>query len=57
MIDFDRLRRDLTDYYGTAAFSGFPAAIIDVGKVQRASEEKLIQLSQQLKVDLSKYEK
>lgn len=57
MIDFDRLRCDLTDYYGTAAFSGFPAAIIDVGKVQRASEEDLIIISKQLRVDLSKYSK
>ena len=57
MIDFDRLRRDLTDYYGTAAFSGFPAAIIDVGKVQRASDEELISISKQLRFDSSKYEK
>lgn len=57
MIAFDELRRDLTDYYGTAAFSGFPAAIIDVGKVQRASDEELISIAKQLRFDLSRYEK
>ena len=57
MVNFDKLRHDLTDYYGTAVFSGFPAAIIDVSKVQRASDEKLLEIAKNLKLNLSEYEK
>ena len=41
-IDISRLRSDLEDYYGSAAFSGFPAA--------------LVELSQRAGLDLNDYE-
>ena len=40
-VDGDLLRRDLLDYYGTAAFSGFPVAMMDVFAVERMSGEEL----------------
>ncbi len=41
----DRIRQDLTDYYGTAMFNGNPAAIIDLAKVERASDAELINIA------------
>ena len=40
-VDGDLLRKDLMDYYGTAAFSGFPCAMMDVFAVERMSGEQL----------------
>ena len=40
-VDGDLLRKDLMDYYGTAAFSGFPYAMMDVFAVERMSGEQL----------------
>ena len=54
-IDTDRLRRDLMDYYGTAMFSGFPMAVVDLSRIERASDEKLIEIAQKNGVDLSEY--
>lgn len=54
-IDINRLRRDLKDYYGTAMFGGFPMAMIDVSKVERASADELIALAQSCGVDINKY--
>ena len=41
--DFDgaSLRQDLLDYYGTAAFNGFPAAMMDVFAVERMDDNQL----------------
>ena len=33
-IDFERLRSDLIDYYGTAIASGFKVAIIDISNIE-----------------------
>ena len=54
-IDIDRLRDDLENYYGTAAFSGYPQAIIDLGIVERASEEELISIAQKCGFNINKY--
>jgi len=54
-IDTDRLRRDLMDYYGTAMFSGFPMAVVDLSRIERASDEKLIEIAQKNGVDLCEY--
>lgn len=54
-IDTDRLRRDLMDYYGTAMFSGFPMAVVDLSRIERASDEELIEIAQKNGVDLSEY--
>lgn len=56
-IDYENLRSDLEDYCGTAMFSGAGMAMEDLSKVDRASEEKLIEIAKREKIDLSKYEK
>ena len=56
-IDYENLRSDLEDCYGTAMFSGAGMAMEDLSKVDRASEEKLIEIAKREKIDLSKYEK
>ena len=54
-IDFERLREDLVDYFGSAMFNGFPAAVIDVTQVETASNEQLIQIAQSNGFDLNNY--
>ena len=55
-IDIDKLRRDLMDYYGTAASNGFPAAMMDVIDVENVSPEKLIQLANRAGFRLEDYQ-
>ena len=54
-IDTDELRRDMMDNYGTAMYSGFPMAVVDLGNIERASDEELIRRAQHEGVDLSEY--
>ena len=54
-IDFERLREDLVDYFGTAMFNGFPAAVVDVTQVEMASNEQLIQIAQANGFNLNNY--
>ena len=54
-IDFERLRVDLVDYFGSAMFNGFPAAVIDGTQVEIASNEQLIQIAQSNGFDLNYY--
>ena len=56
-FDYDRLRSDLMDYYGTAMVGGFPMAVIELGQVERASESELVQIAQKLGYNLNKYSK
>lgn len=54
-LDIDRLRNDMKDYYGTAMFGGFPMAVMDLSKVEYASDEELIRMAEKNGVDLRKY--
>lgn len=54
-LDFERLRNDLMDYYGTAMCSGFGMAVVDLVKIQNASYEKLIEYAQECNIDIEKY--
>lgn len=54
-IDIERLRTDLLDEYGTAVFSGFPMAIMDLVDVEQATEEELIKLAKEKRMNLGKY--
>lgn len=45
----------MRDYYGTAIFAGMPAAIIDVTKVELASNDELVKLAMKEHIDLSKF--
>lgn len=54
-IDIDALRAYLLDYCGTAMFSGFPAAVLDVADIERASGEELCRIAERLGVDLRRF--
>ena len=54
-IDARRLRRDLKDYFGTAMFNVSPIAIMDLSKVERASDREIIEIAQANGFDLRKY--
>ena len=41
-MNYDHLREDLIDYFGTALSSGFPMAVIELSDVERASDAELI---------------
>ena len=53
-IDFEKLRSDLEDYFGTAMMSN-PMAIINLSDVSRASEEELIKIAYQNGFDINNY--
>lgn len=55
LIDVDALRRYLLDYCGTAMFSGFPAALLDVVDIERMSGEELCRKAEELGVDLHRF--
>ena len=54
-IDVKRLRRDLKDYYGTAMFSASPMAVLDLSRIQRASDQEIVEEAQRLGLDLTDY--
>lgn len=55
-IDVDRLRDYLMDYYGTAAFGGFPVAIADAWEIERMSGYELCKLAERMGVDLGRFQ-
>ena len=55
-IDISKLRSDLEDYYGSAMFSGFPAAVVELSQVENASPQELVELSRRAGFDLNDYE-
>lgn len=54
-IDIDALRAYLLDYCGAAAFSGFPAALLDVADIECMSGEELCRKAEELGVDLRRF--
>lgn len=54
-IDAGRLRSDLLDYFGTAAFSIEPLAMADVVRVEDADEDELVKIARECRWDLRKY--
>ncbi len=55
LIDIDALRAYLLDYCGTAVFSGFPAALLDVADIERMSGEELCRKAEELGIDLRRF--
>ena len=53
-IDYEKLRRDLIDYYGTAS-QIFRISIMELSKVERASNEQLIDIALSNRFNLSNY--
>ena len=54
-IDIERLRKDLLGYFGSAMFSGFPMAMMDVSRVENASADTLIRIASENGFNLNKY--
>ena len=54
-IDYECLRKDLINYFGSA-MTIYPVAVIDVVKVEQASEYELIELAINNGFNLSDYE-
>jgi len=54
-IDYERLRSDLIDYYGTAMIYN-PMAVVELSDVQNSSNDRLVQIAIQNGFDLSDYE-
>lgn len=54
-IDYEKLRNDLIDYFGTA-MSCNPMVVIELSNVQNASNYTLIQIALKNGFDLRKYE-
>ncbi len=55
-IDVDALRAYLLDYCGTAMFSGFPVAFVDVIDIERADGIELCKIAERLGIDLHRFE-
>lgn len=53
-IDYEKLREDLINYFGSAT-SFYSVAYMDVIKVQNASNEELIYIALQNNFDLEDY--
>lgn len=54
-IDFEQIKSYFEDYYGTAVYSRFPVAIMDVFDVQSASDEELLELAEMHRLNLNHY--
>lgn len=54
-IDIDKLRDDLIDYFGSAS-TIYPITIIDVTKVESASDEEVVKIALENGFDLRDYE-
>ncbi len=54
-VDIERLRSDLLDYIGTAAFSLYPMAMTYVARVQNADSSELFEIAAECRWDLNKY--
>ena len=55
IIDIDRLRRDLIDYFGSAT-PIYGVAFMDVINVERASDEEVVRIALENGFNLSDYE-
>lgn len=55
-INILKLKKDLMDYFGTAVFNGMPNAVIELSKINNASDSQIINLALNIGFDLSEYE-
>lgn len=55
-IDVDALRDHMADLCGTAAFSGFPAALIDLAEIERMDDYELCAKAESMDVDLRRFD-
>ena len=56
-IDVSELRDYMVDYCGTAAFGGFPAALLDLSDIEEMDGYELCQKAESMGVDLHRFAK
>lgn len=56
-IDIDRLREELVEEFGAAAYSGFPVAMVDVFDCENATDEEIVAKALNLGYDLNSFKK
>ena len=56
MIDIEKLRDDLINYFGTAIFYN-PVAMMDLEKVKKANDEELKKIAKENGFNLERYKK
>ncbi len=54
-VDAAKLRDYLENYYGTAAFNGFPIAMADLVELSNLSDYELCKFAEEKGVDLTKF--
>lgn len=54
-IDYEKLRNDLMDYYGTFMVALFPAAVFELGRIEKASSEELLMIAKENNFDVDDY--
>lgn len=54
-MDYERLREDLKNYFGTA-MQFYPIALIELVEVEQASNEQLEEIAEKNGFDLSDYQ-
>lgn len=54
-IDIYKLRADLMDYYGTAMLNGFPMAIVNLSRIESATDEDILQIALKENFNIEKY--
>lgn len=54
-IDYEKLRSDLIDYYGTFMVNLFPAAVFELGRIEKASYQELLVIARENNFDLDDY--
>lgn len=55
MLDIERLKMDLIDYYGTAMTNGWRMAEFDISDIQNASPEELIRIAGKCGFNINDY--
>ena len=53
-IDIEKLRKDLIDYFGSA-MKIYPMAIVELGKIKKASLEEIIKIAKKNHFNLDDY--
>ena len=54
-IDIKKLKEDLIDYFGTAMYNASPLAMIELVKIEKASNQEIIQIAIDNNFDLNEY--
>ena len=55
-IDYDELRKDLTDDRYAASFAGIPEMIMEAWEIESLSDEEILDLARREHINLRKYE-